>query len=59
MHRLCVGCHIKKAKENNKPEMARCAWCHKERRDVLDSRTLVLRRIAGENVVMPPAEIGK
>jgi Ni/Fe-hydrogenase subunit HybB-like protein len=59
MHRLCVGCHIKKAKENNKPEMTRCAWCHKERRDVLDSRTLVLRRIAGENVVLPPAEIGK
>jgi Zn finger protein HypA/HybF involved in hydrogenase expression len=59
MHRMCIGCHVKKAKENNKPDMVRCAWCHKERRDVLDSRTLVLRRIAGDNVVLPPVEIGK
>jgi Ni/Fe-hydrogenase subunit HybB-like protein len=59
MHRLCIGCHAQKAVEKNKPEMARCAWCHKEGRDVIDARDLVLRRrgLIGKNMVLPP--IGK
>ena len=59
MHRRCVGCHVQKAKENKKPEMAQCAWCHKQRRDIIDSRELILRRVAGDSVLLPPLEPGK
>ncbi len=57
MHRLCLGCHTQKAKEKNKPEMTRCDWCHKERRDIIDARDVVLRRrgLMGQDVVLPPA----
>ena len=60
MHRLCIGCHIKKAQEKNKPEMTRCAWCHKEKREVIDSREIVLRRrgLTAINVVLPPPDAG-
>jgi Ni/Fe-hydrogenase subunit HybB-like protein len=61
MHRLCIGCHVKKAKEKNKPEMTRCAWCHKEKREVIDSREIALRRrgLTAIDVVLPPANVGK
>lgn len=57
MHRLCLGCHAKKAVEKHKPEMTQCAWCHKERRDVIDSREMILRRtgLIGKSLVLPPA----
>jgi Ni/Fe-hydrogenase subunit HybB-like protein len=57
MHRLCLGCHLQKAQEKNKPEMTRCGWCHKERREVIDSREIILRRhgLFAQNVVLPPA----
>ncbi len=57
MHRLCLGCHVQKAQEKNKPEMTRCGWCHKERRELIDSREIVLRRrgLFAQNVVLPPA----
>ncbi|MBZ5630497.1 MAG: Ni/Fe-hydrogenase cytochrome b subunit [Acidobacteriia bacterium] len=60
MHRLCIGCHVKKAKENKKPEMTRCDWCHKDKRQVIDSREIVLRRrgLTGINVVLPPPDAG-
>jgi Ni/Fe-hydrogenase subunit HybB-like protein len=60
MHRLCIGCHVKKAKENKKPEMTRCDWCHKDKREVIDSREIVLRRrgLTAINVVLPPADSG-
>ena len=32
MHLSCVGCHQKVAAEKNKPEIARCAGCHKQGR---------------------------
>jgi len=61
MHRMCIDCHVKKAQEKNKPEMTRCDWCHKDRRDVIDSRGLVLRKagLMGENVVLPTREARK
>jgi Ni/Fe-hydrogenase subunit HybB-like protein len=60
MHRLCLGCHVKKAKENKKPEVIRCAWCHKEKREILDSREVFLRRrgLSAIDVVLPPADTG-
>ncbi len=61
MHRLCIGCHIQKAKEKNKPEMTRCAWCHKENPEILNSRDLILARygLSRGSVVLPPPNIGK
>ncbi len=61
MHRLCIGCHIQKAKEKNKPEMTRCAWCHKENPEILNSRDLILARygLSHGSVVLPPTNIGK
>jgi Zn finger protein HypA/HybF involved in hydrogenase expression len=61
MHRLCIGCHVKKAQEKSKPEMTRCDWCHKDRREVIDSHELVLRRagLTGQNVVLPTPEARK
>jgi Ni/Fe-hydrogenase subunit HybB-like protein len=55
-HRLCIGCHVKKAAEKNKPEMTRCAWCHKERREVIDAREIDLRRrgASSGSPVLPP-----
>ena len=61
MHRLCIGCHITKAKEKNKPEMTRCAWCHKEKREVIDNRAIALRRrgLTAIDVLLPPPNVGK
>jgi Ni/Fe-hydrogenase subunit HybB-like protein len=55
MHDLCLGCHSQKAKEKNKPEMTRCDWCHKEKRDVLDAAGMVGQPAAEGNVALPPA----
>ena len=59
MHRLCIGCHLKKAQENKKPELTRCEWCHMDKRQVIDSRELTLRRLGlhGTDVVLPPPDI--
>ncbi len=56
MHHMCLSCHVEKAKEKNKPEMTRCDWCHKERRDVIDARdiSLLKKGLMGQDVVMPP-----
>jgi hypothetical protein len=56
MHRLCVGCHVKNAALKSKPEMARCAWCHKETRPVVDARDVAFRGegLVGRSIVMPP-----
>jgi Ni/Fe-hydrogenase subunit HybB-like protein len=56
MHRLCLGCHLKKAVELKKPEMTRCGWCHKESPQVIEARDLELRRrTAGSgSPVLPP-----
>ena len=38
MHQLCIACHVRRAREETKPELARCTDCHKERRDLIDAR---------------------
>jgi Ni/Fe-hydrogenase subunit HybB-like protein len=54
MHRLCIGCHIQKAREKNNPEMSRCAWCHKEKRNVLDASGIRSEQdFVGRSVVLP------
>lgn len=57
-HRLCIGCHVKKAVEEKKPEITRCAWCHKEGRDVIEARDLDLHRRTGNggSPVLPPIQ---
>lgn len=57
MHELCVGCHVKAAKEQNKPDLARCAMCHKERRDAVDAGDLAFygNGPVGKRVMLPPA----
>lgn len=55
MHRLCIGCHVKAAQEKKKPEMSRCAWCHKETREVVDAPGLFpVQGAIGRSVVLPP-----
>ncbi len=54
MHRLCIGCHVQKAREKNKPEMSRCAWCHKEKRNVVDASGIRREQdFVGRSVVLP------
>jgi hypothetical protein len=58
MHRLCIGCHAKNALVKNKPEMARCAWCHKEQRSVIDAAGVRSETgPVGRSVVLPPPGI--
>lgn len=58
MHEMCVGCHQTAAREQNKPELARCAMCHKERRDAVDATDLALygHGPVGTRVVLPPVQ---
>ena len=61
MHELCIGCHAKVAKKENKPEVARCAECHKGKLDFPEAENLLYRRraLAGRRVVLPPLEGAK
>jgi Ni/Fe-hydrogenase subunit HybB-like protein len=56
MHQLCIGCHAKVAKQQNKPQIARCAECHRGKLDFSDAENLLYRRraLAGRGVVLPP-----
>ena len=56
MHELCIGCHAKVAQQQNKPEVARCAECHKGNLDFSAAENLLYRRraLAGRRVVLPP-----
>ncbi len=49
MHVLCIKCHVQLAKQDGKPDFARCATCHKERRGLTDS---------GDTTAPPPAVRG-
>jgi hypothetical protein len=57
LHRTCVGCHRKEAVKKNKPEMAQCAWCHKEKPQTIEARELILRRQSSMSgsPILPPA----
>ncbi|MFZ0890645.1 MAG: Ni/Fe-hydrogenase cytochrome b subunit [Candidatus Binataceae bacterium] len=55
MHELCIGCHAQMvAKEEKKPEFARCTTCHKGRRNVIDAGALRPPEIIGRGVLLPP-----
>ncbi len=56
MHVLCIGCHVQLAKQNNKPDLARCTNCHKERRNLIDASDLTWpqREEIGRGMLLPP-----
>lgn len=54
MHELCIGCHTQLAKQENKPDFARCATCHKERRSLTDAGVLAAPPAAGRGILLPP-----
>lgn len=59
MHRLCIGCHAKKAGETpDKPDQARCVNCHRERRAAVAAPELADRygMESSRNVVLPALE---
>jgi len=60
MHQLCITCHTSRITEVNKPDLARCATCHKESRDVLTSKEMVERYKKIQNkssVVLPGLDL--
>lgn len=59
MHELCIGCHAKVAKQENKPDVARCAECHKGELNFSEAENLLNQRraLAGRRVVMPPDKV--
>ena len=61
MHQLCIDCHAKVALKENKPEIARCAECHKGKLNYSDAENLLYRRraLAGRLVVLPPAKVSE
>ena len=56
MHTLCIGCHAKVAEKENRPDVARCAECHKGNLNFSEAENLLYRRraLAGQDVVLPP-----
>ncbi len=55
LHRLCVGCHSQVAAAETKPDIARCATCHAERRNFVDTDIKSRReRLVGKRMVLPP-----
>jgi Ni/Fe-hydrogenase subunit HybB-like protein len=61
MHELCIDCHAKVAKRDNRPEIARCAECHKKSLDFSAAENRLYRRRAfmGRGVVLPPAKVSR
>ena len=58
MHRMCIGCHAKVAAEKENPDMARCANCHKEQRDIVDSDISLNQKkmLFSKGVILPPLQ---
>jgi hypothetical protein len=54
MHGLCIGCHAQLAKQDGKPEFARCAACHRERRNVIDASVPATPEAIGRGILLPP-----
>jgi Ni/Fe-hydrogenase subunit HybB-like protein len=52
MHQLCIDCHKQLARQEDKPDFARCATCHKERRSITDARDQA-GPAAGRGVLLP------
>jgi Ni/Fe-hydrogenase subunit HybB-like protein len=59
MHELCIGCHVKVAEKEHKPDVARCAECHKGKLNYAEGENLLYRReeLAGRRVVLPPPKV--
>jgi len=53
MHGLCIACHTRMMAARNKPDLARCANCHRERRSFVDASDLAFRGRVGTSVVLP------
>ena len=53
MHELCIGCHAQRARQEGKPESARCTTCHKERRSIIDAREPAPREAIGRGILLP------
>lgn len=61
MHELCIGCHAKVAAQEGKPDVARCAECHKGELSFSDAQNLLYQRqaLAGRLVVLPPEKVSE
>ncbi len=59
MHTLCIGCHANVALKEHKPEIARCAECHKGKLAYSEAQNYLYRRQepAGRLVILPPAKV--
>jgi Ni/Fe-hydrogenase subunit HybB-like protein len=56
MHGLCIGCHARVAKQEGKPDFARCTTCHKERRGPVDGPDLVREPAVGTGILLPAVD---
>jgi hypothetical protein len=54
MHKLCIECHKHLAAQEGKPDFARCATCHKERRSRVDASNLGPEDGIGRGILLPP-----
>ena len=53
MHGLCISCHTRVMESRKKPDLGRCATCHRERRTFVDAEDLGSRERVGTSVVLP------
>jgi Ni/Fe-hydrogenase subunit HybB-like protein len=53
MHGLCITCHTRVMASRKKPDLGRCATCHRERRSFVDATDLAFRERVGTSVVLP------
>lgn len=55
MHQLCIGCHATVARQQAKPGHARCAACHKEKRNLVDADGVNFgpRASTGKRILLP------
>ncbi|MBN2437256.1 MAG: Ni/Fe-hydrogenase cytochrome b subunit [Deltaproteobacteria bacterium] len=58
MHRGCISCHREKAALLKKPDLFRCANCHRDIRHFIDDENLAKQRqkLMGKTVILPPIE---
>jgi len=60
MHTLCIDCHTKVARQENKPDVARCGECHQGKLNFSEAENELHRRrtLAGTHVLLPPPQLG-
>ncbi len=60
LHRLCIRCHTERSAEVNKPDLARCATCHREPREIVKAEDLAERYRKRRNrgsVILPGLDL--